>query len=111
MNIPNDMSAEAQVYYREHVDAGASEHAAKAYALACAERDDARARAKELRNMPELSGAASQVLLACIKSAADASSTAEKLRAALPVDTKPSAPSDDPDGVFAGDDPDGRFTR
>ena len=62
MRVPNDMSVAAQGYFREFVDAGGPEHAAKAYALACEQRDDARKRAAALSKDDELSGSGSQVL-------------------------------------------------
>ena len=88
MHIPNDLSEAALAYYREYVNAGGAEHAARAYAMACDQRDILQKRLFDITMGEDAEAAevmAGQVMWAVQKSWVEASKTAEKLRDALPA--------------------------
>ena len=90
MNLPNDLSEAALTYFREYVTAGGAEHAARAYAMACDQRDILQKRLFDITmggddELAEAMGG--QIMWAVQKSWVEASKTAEKLRDALPVST------------------------
>ena len=101
MKIPNDLPADAAVYYREYVEAGGTTHAAKAYAVACHERDKYGARMDgytQTLTSDEGDAVNVQVMWAVQKAWDAASKTAEKLRDALP---KAAPKADTGKGFFA----------
>ena len=88
MNIPNDLSAAGVMYFTEYVNAGGAEHAARAYAMACDQRDILQKRLFDITMGVEVQdddAMGGQIMWAVQKSWVEASKTAEKLRDALPV--------------------------
>ena len=81
---PNDLDPDALAYWSEYVDAGGTEHAAKAYAAACHVRDTADEQLRTLICGGEVTMVGAQGIMALNKTRTDASTTAEKLRGLLP---------------------------
>ena len=91
MEIPNDLPEDGTRYYREYVKAGGPDHAARAYAIACCQRDNFAARLEAITSPedaePQGEGDAInvQIMWAVQKSWVEANKLVEKLREQLPV--------------------------
>ena len=96
--VPNDLPEGGARYFQEYVEAGGTLHAARAYAIACCDRDLYAKRVRAYTARVEKGDVNAdpvnvQVMWACAKSRDAASDTAEKLRAALPAKSADELPN------------------
>ena len=88
MKIPNDLPEGGAAYYQEYIRAGGADHAARAYAQACTQRDLFLGELVKIalggEGMEEGDNVNVQIMWAVQKSWVEAAKQAEKLRDALP---------------------------